>query len=339
MIDGHDGGADHSGHAGGAFDADLTGASAPSMDLGFLAGSLGGHDQAFEHTGSGHGQASSLSQSGSTGPGGWSFGYVGEALACMGIVDKCAGSVCNAKKGVRLPGVLVREDAGIVQLLVWPHGAVDTQNLFKRVAARYGLISLSRRAPNMVASNKLHKSLLDTKVFDGPGKSSQPSAASPGLTGSTTVWTEFWQKPVKKNFWSSPDIRLGPPMPSHITVTGYTWSYNGIGDYETRIGIQVSNPKTSLGGVWTLFDREAAFEHMELAKLLALELFAELVKVKPARYSIIMRQMHREGLDSLVGVPENSNTVADKNPGPGPGRLAALKAAGVEPMKFEMTGR
>lgn len=328
MLDGHDGALDHAGHGGGI---GSLGAFGHSLDLGAMAASLG-HSAA--HSSHSHGHSHGVANAPASGHSGagWAMGFVGQALAHMGVMDTASNMVCQvAREGVRLPGVLAGDST--VQVLVWPHGEVHTQQLFRRIATRHGLLSLSRRAPGVVASTKMHQTLLDTKIFDGPGKNSQPSASYKGATGTTTVWTEYWQLPVRKHFWSGKELQISSPLPCHIVVTGYTWFFDMTGDYETRLAISVTNPKTCVAGEWRFIDEEAVQRHAASAKAMAHDIFDEMKKSKPKQYSITIREMMEGNPPIVFCGPETSNTPADRHKGVGPGRPPAEAL-----ISFEMAG-
>lgn len=334
MSDGHDGGdhgPDYSGHAG-SFDH---GGAGHNFDLGHLAAGLGATLGVVHR----HQDAALMPERLVPGRGGWAFGYASHALAQMGCIDSacCTNEVCDEDTGVRLPGVLFREESNNIQLLVWPHGEINTQTVLRNIASRNGLVSLSRRVRGLVANTKHHASLLDTKLFDGPGKGSHASASFPGATGSTVVWNEFWQRPSKKHWWSNTDIDVGPPVPSHIVITGYTWFFEQTGDYETRIAISVTNPKTCIAGQWVPINEEPVRQQMIVAKRVALDLFEALTKIKPAEYAVILRQIQDRRLPNF-NAPEYSNTIADSHRGPGPGPVPQSVRAVAEPMKFDMAG-
>lgn len=317
-MDGHDGhGPEHGGHGGGL--ASL-GAFGHSLDLGSMAASLGhsGHSSG-SHSHAHHSHSVGCAPGPASGHSGWAFGFVGHALAQMGVMDAAAtADISTVKNGVRLPGVVFGDNTA--QVLVWPHGNIQTQHLFRRLATRHGLVSLSRKTIGVVASTKEHKSLLDTKIFDGPGKNSTASASFKGATGSTTVWTEFYQLPVAKHWWSNKEIDLGKPLPSHIVVTGYTWFFDQTGDYETRIAISVARPNTCIAGEWKPVGEDAVRKHWVVAQALALDIYDELKQAKPQPYSLMLRKLTGNCLPCASG-PEESNTPADRNIGVGPGRV------------------
>jgi hypothetical protein len=237
------------------------------------------------------------------------------ALAAVGVLDAAAASSFNQGPEVRLPGIMAKGDT--IQMLVWPHGKINTQLLLRRCAARHGLLSLSRKTRGIVASSKENAGvLLDTKQFDGPGHNSRPSASYNGATGSTTVWNEYWMAPSKKHWWQSPGLHLGPPLRSHLVITGYTWFFEQTGDYETRIAITVTNPLTTRAGEWVPFDEEAVKRHAILAKKIIEDLYAELVKVAPAEYSKIMRTLQARSAGARAELSATRGTAAAVDHGP-----------------------
>lgn len=262
------------------------------------------------------------------------------ALAVVGVLDAAAANNFNQGQEVRLPGIMAKGNT--IQLLVWPHGQINTQLLLRRVATRHGLLSLSRKTRGIVASSKDHPgTLLDTKQFDGPGHNSRPSASFNGATGSTTVWNEYWMAPSKKHWWQSPSLHLGPPLRSHLMITGYTWSFEQTGDYETRIAITVTNPLTTRAGEWVPFDEEAVKRHAILASKVIQDLYAELCKVAPADHSKIMRtlQARSAGARAELNAMRTAETPAEHGTVLRPLSRALSASSSEALIGFEMQSR
>lgn len=340
---GHGAGVDHSGmgeHGAGAF-GHSAGVFGHSFDLGHMAASIG--HQGSGHSGGHHGHGHVGHAPGAAhGHHGWAFGYMSHALASIGVLDAAAASRPNQGQEVRLPGIMARGDT--IQLLVWPHGKTNTQHMLRRIAARHGLLTLSRKTRSTVASCKENAgTLLDTKQFDGPGHNSRPSASFNGATGSTTVWNEFWMAPSKKHWWQSPGLHLGPPLRCHLIITGYTWFFEQTGDFETRIAVTVTNPMTTRAGEWVPFDEEAVRRHALLAKKIVEDLYLELSQVAPAEYSKTMRQLQARGAASqmeLAATAAETCTPAAPEFGPGIGRIPRSVQANAEALiSFEMQSR
>ena len=328
-MDGHDGALDHAGGHGGSLGN--LGAFGHSFDLGHMAASLG-HSAHSSHSHGHHSHGVANSPASGHSGAGWAFGFFGHALAQMGVMDSTANAACMvAKEGVRLPGIVVGDNTA--QVLVWPHGDVHTQHLFRRIATRHGLLSLSRKARGVVASNKIHHTLLDTKIFDGPGKNSFPSASYRGAKGSTTVWTEYWQLPTR-SWWGGRELNLRSPLPCHIVITGYTWFFDMTGDCETRIALSVTNPKTCVAGEWKFDDEEAVKRHAASARAMAHDIFDEMTKFKPKPYSVTIREMMEGRPPVNYCGPEMSDTPADRHNGVGPGRVPNEAL-----ISYEMSGR
>lgn len=294
-----DGAVDYAGYGGGY---DHSGAN-PSGDYGCLLATADGASRQGGRFGG---------TSGSSG-GGWSF-----------------------DNGVRRPGVVFWEDANSIQILVWPHGLVDVQSLLRRLAARHGLLSLSRSCAGLVSTSKTHDSLLDTEFFDGSDGNTGPSGAFPGARGNTTVWREFFQLPSKKHWWDLwPSIQVGPPLPSHMPITGYTWFYEQTADYESRVAIMVTDPQTCRAGQWESIDAAAVQNQMKVAKQLALELFAELEKICPFDLSLHLRRHlgsdRKRSLPALSSSPSQGSTRAGSRP-------LRVPNSGPDPIKFDYNG-
>lgn len=266
------------------------------------------------------------------------------ALAYMGALDPATASKSQARDGfeVRLPGIIYGENS--VQILVWPHGKCDTRGLFRAVAARFGLRSLSRLPGcSLVASSKTHNELLDTKLFDGPGKFTKPSTWFKGADGITETWTEYYQLPFSQGFWRSADVDLGPPMPSHIIATGYTWYVEQIGDFETRVALTATNPMTCKGGRWVPDDVKCA-RQFAAATRVAEAMREELVQIKPKKRATLLRQMV-SNLDRSTLVAEDKHGEScglstRHHNGPGPGPLPqSLRNGSADMIRWDLQGQ
>jgi hypothetical protein len=262
------------------------------------------------------------------------------ALASVGVLDAAAANSFSQGQEVRLPGIMAKGNT--IQALVWLHGKINTQLLVRRIAARHGLLSLSRKARGIVANSKVHEgTLLDTKQFDGPGQNSRPSASFNGATGSTTVFNEYWMAPSKKYWWQSPGLHLGPPLRSHLVITGYTWFFEQTGDYETRIAITVTNPLTTRAGEWVPFDEEAVKRHAILARKIIEDIYAELSNVAPAQYSKTMRSLQARAANASAQLSATTSAPVHHDDG---GRdlgaaLRSMTARSEALINFEMQSR
>jgi len=359
MQDGFSGGSSHGGAVGhgtghgGAF-GHANNAFGHPYDLGHVASTLGiaaahgGH--AVGHASVGHvGHAPGAVHAQMA----WSYGYVGHALSTLGVLDPA--TIKNLTKhsdlrGVRLPGILITPVG--VQVLVWPHGKADTAEVYRRIAARHSMKNLSRRAPGFVSTSKTEDTLISTSQFDGVTEQMKPSGFYSGATGKTTTFNEFWQLPQKKNFWSSPDIVVGPPMPPHHITNGATWAFDQTGDYETRLFIAVANPLTCVAKDWVPMDQKAAQAHFDMAVAIARDFYLEMLTYKPQAYSVTLRKMQAQAvvfstpvIQTAVCVeaePEETNGfVAPRllNCGPGPRVRPLGRSGGSTDIISEMSGR
>lgn len=327
MADGNDGA--HGGMGGGGVDGlDFSGGLAGVNENA----SVGAFAHSFEHV------ASVGSASNCASLTGWTFGSTGQALAHMGILDPALAADYSKGPDVRLPGIVVK--GNVVQVLVWPHGHTDTQQLFRCIAARHGFVSLSRRARGIVATRREHETLLDTKQFDGPGQNSRASGSYPGATGVTTVWNEYWQLPSKKHWWQTPDIHVGPPLRSHLVVTGYTWFFGETGDFETRVAIAVTNPQTTIAGQWVPFNEESVRRQFALSLRIAEDMHEALRRIAPKEYSRTMRQIQARAYRQESSRLLVEDCVPVCGSGPGLGRLPRAVHGSTDPINnFEMQGR
>lgn len=245
-----------------------------------------------------------------------------------------SGGGWSFDNGVRLPGVVCWDDANSIQILVCPHGLVDVPGLLRKLAARHGLLSLSRNCAELVATSKIHNKLLDTDFFDGQEGCKRPSGIFPGATGKTTVWREFFQQPSKKHWWDLwPGIQVGPPLPSHMLIIGYTWFYEQTADYESRVAIMVTDPKTCRAGQWESINAAAVQNQMKVAKQLALELFAELEKIGPSDLSVRLRQ--QMGANPQTALYKTTSRAISRV-GSSPMRL---HKPGPDPIGFDYNGK
>jgi hypothetical protein len=280
----------------------------------------------------------------------WSYGYVGHALSTLGVLDPATTKSLTKHAdlhGVRLPGILITPVG--VQILVWPHGKVDTAELYRRIAARHGMKNLSGRARGIVATSKIEDTLISTSQFDGVTEQMKPSGFYSGATGKTYTFNEFWQLPQKKKFWSSPDIVVGPPMPPHHITNGATWAFDQTGDYETRLFIAVANPQTCVAKEWVPMDQKAAQAHFDVAVAVARDFYLELITFKPQRYSVTLRKMQAQAamhsatpVQTVLSVPDEEEATCGLLPrlncGPGP-RVRPHGKSGGGDISSEMSGR
>lgn len=225
---------------------------------------------------------------------GFETGYLSHALTKMGW---CIGDTCDLTataegvRRVRLPGVT---GAGrTFQSLVYPHGDVNTEKLFKGIAAAHGLVNIAWTARDINPESKLHHIIKDTTPFDGKERNTpMPSGWYPGATGLTRTFQQYWQIPKKAYFWSTP--AADPNDKTYLIVSGATWYYNETGDHETRLAITVHSIPYTECGYWK--EREALISsHLTVAKEVADEFYARMKGYAPGEHSLTVRKIQAFG--------------------------------------------
>lgn len=221
------------------------------------------------------------------------FGYLGHALENLGRgqcphpkpeVEK-AKDDCPARS-MRLPGLIANGNK--LQILVWPHGRCDTKKLFEAVAKDCGLINIGWRKSGLSPIDNVKNQITDTLPFDTGEESKMPSGWSPGATGHTRIWRDFYQVGEKKYFWSKFDANL--TRRTHLIVSGATWYFDGYHDFETRISMSVKIVKYWEGMKWCMYTDEVE-KHVRAGGEAGEHFFSQLKLCLPTEFSVLARQV------------------------------------------------
>lgn len=311
----------------------------PSFDGGH--GSSSGHDHdSYGHAF--HGGAFAGSSCGGS-DSGFAYGFLSHAMAFMGVT---AGSEDGGKmrglRRVRLPGLALAERNA--QVLVWPHGACDAESIAHSVMLRHGFRDIAFKKRDCAPYTKVENELRDTTPFDGHMfNSPMPSGWNPGATGFTRSFRCFWQIPIRKYWWSSLAVDVTEPV--HIVLSGATWFFNEMGDFETRIALNISSRPLLECGAWR-HREDLIKKHMQASRGAVSDIFDSIRRFEPSGSSKVQRQVQMEAdiraaeLQRALETPQPGSEELKPDPKPKPvwPRASAVKpldANQPDPMQID----
>lgn len=299
--DGHGGGFGHGGFGhgfGGHGGFHGGGGHGHGNEGSTFDGGHGSSDHGTDHDQMGHafhGGAFSAQGGGHCHGHGFHYGHLAHALAFMGLTDGTEDGGCCGKR-VRLPGIVTTDRS--VQALVWPHGHCDVERVAKDLMSKHGFRDIAFIRRDCAPGNKFDKEIKDTTPFDGTiFGNPMPSGYYPGATGHTQQWRCFWQLPRKKHWWDELKVDLGEPV--YLVMTGASWFFNEVGDYETRLLLTVISRARLDRGKW-VHRKDLIDKHLYCATHVAEELVERLQKCEPSTAAVTQRMVQARAEQVLL---------------------------------------
>ena len=250
-------------------------------------GGSSGHDH--DNLGSAF-QGGAFASSGCGTGSGFSYGSLAHALAFMGHTEGCEDGARRGGRRVRLPGLASSERSA--QVLAWPHGCCDAETAARAIMGKHGFLNTAYKKWDTAPSAKIENELRDTTPFDGHMfNSAMPSGWYDGASGYTRSFRTYWQLPVRKGWWSH--LEVDPDEPVHVVLSGATWFYNEMGDFESRILLYVASRAKLKHGLW-LHRHDLIQKHLVAAKSVAADMFAYLKGCQPSESSLVHRRVQVE---------------------------------------------
>ncbi len=227
-----------------------------------------GHGHGHGHEGTGGGAPCS----------GFAMGSVGHALSCMGLTEGCEDGGNDAGRRVKISGSVHNDRS--YQVLVFPHGCDDPNKLIRDLLAKHGFRNICHQKRMAAPVTKQDATIKDTTPFDGQaGNSPMPSGWFPGATGFTRWHQHFWQLPTDATFWHEPHIDLKEPI--HLLVNTYTWFYDAVGDFETRVLLGITGKTAAV--------QDLVARYMARMGPLAADILNTVGQFKPPVHSVMQR--------------------------------------------------
>lgn len=158
-----------------------------------------------------------------------------------------------------VPGTRCRPDAVLATVHVFPHGACAVrEQCLDRLATlevrgrfpswkRAGLQPYRDQQQTGRAGEETEPRILDANPWSArPDGSSAPSGYYENARGRTHLWVDYWYW-QETSFWDrlfrGDAARQSPPdFTAFLEVSGLTWQYDDMGDYETSVVIELHEP-------------------------------------------------------------------------------------------------
>lgn len=209
------------------------------------------------------------------------------------------------------------------------HGYVDVQKLFANIAQRLGAHRFCNRVGNFSPVDLMPIGITDWDKYAPPFSRRRPPAGwYPGADGVTHVFKQYWQvaRPVPWWWPVKPPSGFDRKENTYFEISLVTWFYGGVGDYETRLDINVVSIP-----VLDQFDKSWGYRgtplsrHQKAAEGICKEIFAALKAAAPPDYVRARRDKVMKMIEDLArkeregsGKPGNSLP-----PGTGKGKVPA----------------
>lgn len=175
------------------------------------------------------------------------------------------------------------------------HGYSDVAAVFTRLATQCGLIRICNTVGNFNPVDLTDVQLSDWASFYPPySRLHTPLGYYPGAIGLTRVFKQYWQVADKKHWWQGGKPKYDRTKSTYLEVSIVTWFYGEVGDYETRVDLNiVSVPVLDRWDkIWARRGKPLG-QHQTATKRLCQLLFDELKQAAPteavrARRAVIL---------------------------------------------------
>ena len=121
------------------------------------------------------------------------------------------------------------------------HGYSETTRIFANLAKANGLVRVCDTVGNFNPVDLMVMELTDWNKYVGPFNRKFPTGGwYKGANGLTTIWKQYWQVGTQRPWWDPfGRVKYNRLKATYLEVSIVTWYYSDIGDYETRIDINV----------------------------------------------------------------------------------------------------
>jgi len=120
------------------------------------------------------------------------------------------------------------------------HGHADIPELFRQHAVEVGMVRICNSVANFNPVDLTGEQVSDWSFFTPPySRKNTPCGYYPGAPGLTRVFKQYWQVAEKKEWWQTGKAKYDRTKSTYIEVSIVTWFYGEVGDYETRVDLNV----------------------------------------------------------------------------------------------------
>ena len=164
------------------------------------------------------------------------------------------------------------------------HGYSETTRIFANLAKANGLVRVCDTVGNFNPVDLMVMELTDWNKYVGPFNRKFPTGGwYKGANGLTTIWKQYWQVGTQRPWWDPfGRVKYNRLKATYLEVCIVTWYYSDIGDYETRIDINVmSTPVLDPVDKQWGWRKTPLAEHQDAARKIIDGLFNALVSNKP----------------------------------------------------------
>lgn len=204
-------------------------------------------------------------------------GFDGPGFDGIDTIDLLNGAehtgVNGDRQDPRFAGIGVSEDGDTIAVRILNHRSVSLLDIFRNAAEIVGLLKV---APILVGQRALDlqtkRAILPTLAAVG-GEGSMPRGYADGMTGSTTMFRQYFQVPKREWGWLSSPV-YDKEASAYLDVSGMTWNYE-TSACESQLLVRVVAMSSLANGVWgTKTDKVEA--HRKAARKVGSEVHGKL---------------------------------------------------------------
>jgi hypothetical protein len=169
-------------------------------------------------------------------------------------------------------------------------GAILTQ--IEKFARKCDMLRIDQVRPNFDSIDNIKYLIADWTAFTEPYQQlNMPEGYFPGVTGYTRILRQYWQVGKRPSLWAphTPPV-FDKSAATFIEVTVVEWRYQEIGDYETKIILNVSSLQVwdEVAQAWG-YKRVPFERHQHAAKKICEQVFEYLVATPPTKAASLLR--------------------------------------------------
>ncbi|CAN5484915.1 hypothetical protein BH11CYA1_BH11CYA1_20540 [soil metagenome] len=172
------------------------------------------------------------------------------------------------------------------------HGFIEVPAVFRNAALAAGMLRICNTVANFNPVDLTDTQISDWSRFSPPySRTNTPAGFYPGAAGLTRVFKQYWQVTEPGRWWVwGEKAKFDRTKSTYIEVSIVTWFFADIGDYETRIDINVvSLPMLDrTDKVWAR-KRTPLVAHQLAAEKVCHRLFEALKATPPGAYVLSKR--------------------------------------------------
>jgi hypothetical protein len=172
------------------------------------------------------------------------------------------------------------------------HGQSAILTQIEKFARKCDMLRIDQVRPNFDSIDDIKYVIADWTAFTEPYQQlNMPEGYFPGVTGNTRILRQYWQVGKRPSLWAphTPPV-FDKSAATFIEITVVQWRYQEIGDFETKIILNVSSLQVwdEMAQAWG-YKRVPFERHQHAAKKICEQAFEYLAATPPTKAASLLR--------------------------------------------------